>query len=479
MVERTAPHPTRKMKMVTFGVMNRLRDVVSKCWQASVTSLIGESVPVHVPARLSSVIAQEQQQGELLVGWVQVGALLTWAVLYSISRKAFSPRAPFQPVPWTLAAYGVFIAVRLLLTYRGLLRDWHVALSIIVDITVLMLLIWSFHLQYEQAPAFYLKAPTLLYVFIFIALRTLRLEARWVLLAGAAGAVGWGILLLYAVVAQGDSTSITHDYVRYMTSSSILLGAEFDKIVSMLMVAAVLAVAMQRTQRLLVRCVVDHAAAVELSRFMASGVAQKITRADVSIVPGQAELRSAVALFVDLREFTMLARQLAPSVVMELLGEYQKRVIPVVQQHDGSIDKFLGDGILASFGAVAPNETYAADALRAADAIVDELRAWRAARLEAGIVAPRIGIALASGVVLFGAVGDETRLEYTIIGDAVNVAAKLEKHTKVEQVMALTDSVTFELARSQGYDPQKQNEHRRGRHVEGIGYPMDLVVLAE
>lgn len=472
-------HPWRAQnELAACKMIVQFRYTASKFWRALVAALIGEPAPAHVPARLNAVIAKEQQQGELLIGWVQAAAVLSWAVLYSISRKTFSDDAPFQPVPWTLAAYGAFIAVRLLLTYRGLLRDWHVTLSIIVDVTVLMVLIWSFHLQYEQPPAFYLKAPTLLYVFIFIALRALRFEARWVLLAGAVGAVGWSILLLYAVTAQGGSAPITHDYVRYMTSSSILLGAEFDKIISILMVSAVLAVALQRTRRLLVRCVVDHASAIELSRFVASGVAQKIVRADVSIVPGQAELRSAAALFIDLRGFTSLARQLTPDAVMELLGEYQKRVIPVIQQHSGSVDKFLGDGILASFGAVAASETYAADALQAADAIINEMRAWHNARVNAGLSAPRIGMAVASGEVLFGAVGDETRLEYTIIGDAVNFAAKLEKHTKIEQVIALTDATTFELAISQGYDPLSQRQRRRGRHIEGLVEPMDLVVLA-
>ncbi len=231
-------------------------------------------------------------------------------------------------MPWALATYGVFIAVRLFLTYRGLFRDWHVALSIIVDVAVLMLLIWSFHLQYGQPLAFYLKAPTLLYVFIVIALRTLRFEARWVLLTGAASAVGWGILLVYA---EWNGAPRTHDYVQYMTSSSILFGAEFDKIISILMVSAVLAVALQRTRKILVRRVVDHAAATELSRFVGSGIAHRITHADISIEPGQAELRSAAALFVDLRDFTPLAREHTPGAVMELLREYQKRVIPIVQ----------------------------------------------------------------------------------------------------------------------------------------------------
>lgn len=354
-----------------------------------------------------------------------------------------------------MAAYASFVIVRLVLIYLNRFEERLIALSIVADVGGLTLLIWSFHLQYGQAPAFYLKAPTLLYIFVFIALRTLSFDARWVVLTGVAGAVGWIVLLLYAIMAQTDAASITHDYVRYLTSSSILLGAEFDKIASILIVTAVLGLAMRRTRQLVLRCVVDHAAATELSRFVARGVAQKITRADSSIEPGQAELRSAAALVIDLRGFTQIARLLSPEAVMELLGEYQKRVIPLVQRHGGFIDKFLGDGILASFGAIVANETYAADALRAVESIAAELAAWRAARIEAGLVAPEIGMAVSSGDVLFGVLGDKTRLEYTIIGDAVNFAARLEKHTKTERATALANWETFELARSQGYTPSE------------------------
>jgi adenylate cyclase len=183
-------------------------------------------------------------------------------------------------------------------------------------------------------------------------------------------------------------------------------------------------------------------------------------------------------MVVDLRGFTRLAHGLPPANVMALLAEYQKRVIPLVQQNNGSVDKFLGDGILVSFGAVYPSDTYAADALRAADSIVLELQAWRAARDHAGQIAPKAGVGVACGEVLFGAIGDESRLEYTIIGDAVNLAAKLEKQTKAEQVTALTDAASFDLALSQGYKSPMIQEHRPQRRIEGVDYSMNLVVLA-
>jgi adenylate cyclase len=80
--------------------------------------------------------------------------------------------------------------------------------------------------------------------------------------------------------------------------------------------------------------------------------------------------------------------------------------------------------------------------------------------------------------VLFGAVGDETRLEYTVIGDAVNLSAKLEKTNKDLGGRALCDAETLQLALQQGYEPAGETEARRGVAVAGVAHPVDLVVLA-
>ncbi len=84
---------------------------------------------------------------------------------------------------------------------------------------------------------------------------------------------------------------------------------------------------------------------------------------------------------------------------------------------------------------------------------------------------------MATGSVIFGAVSDENRLEYTVIGDPVNISAKIEKHTKTEGVRALTTLATWELAVLQGYGAQKPGERLLSRIVQGVEEPLDLVVL--
>jgi adenylate cyclase len=271
---------------------------------------------------------------------------------------------------------------------------------------------------------------------------------------------------------------MTDDFVEYMTSNTLLLHAEIDKIIAILLTTAVLAVAIARARHLLVRAVSEGAAARDLSRFFDPGVAARIRTAAMAVKAGEGDLRDATILTVDLRGFTRLSTELPPDDVMKLLQDYQARICPQIVGHGGSIDKFLGDGILASFGAVAPSPTAAADALRAADAILDAADRWNGERRTMQQMPLSIGLALSSGRVVFGAVGDGERLEFTVIGDAVNFTAKLEKHNKIENSRALTDARTYALAESQGYVSHVGRERRPRRDVAGVVDPVDIVVLA-
>jgi adenylate cyclase len=440
--------------------------------------VFGPPLPARLPERVQTTIRQEQDQTEILVSLLQLIAIASFAALYTLTPKAFDPRAvPFEPVPVTLAVYGGFTLIRLWLAWQRRLRAWFLALSVVVDISVLMVTIWSFYLQYQQPPPLYLKAPTMLYAFILIALRTLRLEPWLVMVAGVTASAGWLALVAYAVLAEGGA-QITHDFATYAMSYQVLLGAEVDKVVSLMMVTVILTIGLMRARKLLFRAVTDQVAASELSRFFAPEVAGRIRASDIALEPGQAELREAAILMVDLRGFTPLTHRLAPREVMALLSEYQSRVVGAVTRHGGSIDKFLGDGILASFGATQPSASCAADALRALDELLQATAAWAEERRSAGQPAPRVGAAVATGPVMFGTIGDRSRLEYTVIGDPVNLAAKLEKHTKEERVRALCTAEAYQLASSQGYLPLAAPEPRAARRIGGVDALLDLVVLA-
>jgi len=439
---------------------------------AAIEFVFGRRPPSALPERVRRAIAADQRSSEILVCLTQFGAIAFFGAFYALTPKAFPAHVPFHPVPWALGLYFLFTAARLALALTGRLNAAFLSLSVVVDITVLMVTIWSFHLQYQQPATIYLKAPTLLYVFILIGLRAMRFEAGYILLAGATAIFGWLALVTYAVWDAGGM-HLTHNFAEYMTSNTILIGAEIDKLLSFAAVTGVLAIAVVRARRLLVSAATEAHAASELSRFFAPEVAGEIRRADMALKPGDAVTREAAVMFIDLRGFTKLAARQAPGATIEVLSEYQRRMVPVIQANGGSIDKYLGDGILASFGAARPSRTYAADALAALGAVLAAADAWNADRVSAGEPPLGVGAAVAVGPVLFGVTGDASRLEFTVIGDVVNLAAKLEKHCKVAARPALTTRAALDLARSQGLDGAGYTILPR-ENVAGVAEPVDL-----
>lgn len=436
--------------------------------------LLEEDDTKGLPPRVVDAVRARQDASERLIGWVQLVLVLVFGALYIAAPKTHMDAFWMSPVPLALMLYLVFTVVRLALSYRISLPDWYLGLSGIVDLTLLMTLIWSFHIQYHQPPPFYLKAPTMLYVFIFIALRALRFEPRYVLRTGLAAALGWTVLVIYALNhGEEGAMPLTRDYVEYLTDNRVLLGGELDKILSILVVTGLLTAALIRGRRTLIQALAETHASAELSRFFAPEIAHRITQGEE---PGVAEEVTATVLYIDIRDFTKLSERIGPTALVEMLMDYQSRMTPVISAHGGTVERFTGDGVLASFGAAKVLETYAKNALETTAAVLAEADAWADAREEAGLPVVRIGAALTTGRLIIGAVGGGGKLEYTLVGEPANRAAKIEKLNKSLGTRALADRRTIDTAREQGWAGAAGVE-KKNVDVADVDAPMDLVVL--
>ena len=397
----------------------------------------------RLPARVQAAIREQQDSSEILIGWIQLAVVITFAVLYFLSPKPYSTAPVVAPEPWFLAAYLAFTMVRLILAHNRRLPTWLLHVSVVIDMSMLLALIWSIHIKYDQPPSFYLKVPTLLYVFIFIALRALRFEARYVLVAGAAASFGWLLMVMFVISIDPDDPMITRDYVEYLTSNSVLLGAEFDKIITILMVTGILALAIARARRLLVRSIFEHETATELSRFVPQRITEQIKSADQRLEAGHGEIGEATILFTDVVGFTTLSERLSPREVIDVLNAYFAVVSEPIIRHGGVINQFQGDAILATFNMPEALPEHAASAVHCAIEIQEALRRHRFG--EDLTLQSRIGIN--TGEVVGGLVGTGDRLGYTVHGDEVNVAARLEQLNKEHGTRIMVSERTAELAR--------------------------------
>ena len=408
-------------------------------WRRIVSFALGEGPKGTPPERVRWLIGEQQVQSEILIGWVQFALVVFFIVLYAVSAKT-SAGTLFLPVPWVLGAFFVVTALRIVLAQRRLLNPALLLGGVCIDMALLMGLVWSFHLQYAQPAPFYLKAPTMLYVFIFIALRALRFEPLYVLVAGLAAAVGWLALLAYAATS-GDMV-VTRDYVRYMTSNTVLIGAEIDKVISILAVTAVLTLGLVRARRVLFRAVLDSVLAKDLSRFVAPEVADRISASDRALEPGDGEVRVASVLFTDIEGFSTISEKLTPERLVRLLNDYFEAVSVVIDRHRGAITQFQGDAMLITFNTVRDDPEHAANAVRTAL----EIQRTMLGRTFGDGVQLRTRCGINTGRIVAGAVGAKDRLLYTVHGDEVNIAARLEQLNKRYGTYVLATEATAQAA---------------------------------
>jgi class 3 adenylate cyclase len=142
-------------------------------------------------------------------------------------------------------------------------------------------------------------------------------------------------------------------------------------------------------------------------------------------------LTECTVLFSDIRGFTSLAEQLPPTELIALLNKYMSAMVAVIVEHGGMVNKFGGDSILAVFGTpLNPAKDHAARAIRAASGMRRALAQFNQAQAGAGGPTLRIGIGIATGPVVAGNMGGQERIEYTVIGDTVNLASRLQSLTK-------------------------------------------------
>jgi adenylate cyclase len=190
---------------------------------------------------------------------------------------------------------------------------------------------------------------------------------------------------------------------------------------------------------------------------MAKGMAERDTVRDIlgkvasqavaeQLLSQQIELggeeREVTVLFADIRNFTLLCESLTPTRTLALLNRYLTEINTVIEANDGVIDKYTGDGVMALFGAPIARSDDAGRAMRAAMTIVARIADLGRQLAEEGLPHPDIGIGINTARVIAGNIGSPTRLNYTVLGDGVNLAARLEGLTKRYQVPIVVGETT-------------------------------------
>jgi class 3 adenylate cyclase len=197
-------------------------------------------------------------------------------------------------------------------------------------------------------------------------------------------------------------------------------------------------------QRRFMALVVDVAAEQErlgrLGRYFSPHVADVLAAGEEKL--GSAEERVVTLLFADLRDFTALSDNLETSALVRLLNRFHAQMVDCVFARGGTLDKYLGDGLMAYFGAPVAQEDHAERGVLCALDMQEALGRLNTELSDEGLPTLRMGIGVHTGRVIVGDIGSPRRQEYTAIGDAVNIASRIEQLTKVHGVPVLVSDET-------------------------------------
>ncbi|MEX2421417.1 MAG: adenylate/guanylate cyclase domain-containing protein, partial [Actinomycetota bacterium] len=239
---------------------------------------------------------------------------------------------------------------------------------------------------------------------------------------------------------------ITLVYLGILVGVGALIGKGDESNTVLAVVAtAIVAIAFQplrkRATELANRLVFGKAQSREevLAAYLPQGVADRLASGTAG--HGQQEEVVATVLFSDLRGFTSLAEWLSPRALVDLIGIHLGAMAEVVQAHGGMVDKFQGDAVMAVFGVAAPQPDHATAAVHCALGMQDrqaELNRELDSRAEQLL---EMGVGLNTGIVIAGTIGGGGRLEYTVVGDAVNIASRLQSEAAGGEILAGADTI--------------------------------------
>ena len=316
-----------------------------------------------------------------------------------------------------IAGYSVatIVALILALTRRG--PAWSTTAFVVVDALLVVALFHEHLFAPGQDFDHSLTAPTLAVGFLLLTHAALRLKPGLVVLFSAVVLIGWLLLLAITLVIHAKLHPMAHsEWSTFGVEGALAAAFTFAGCVCYLLtkehnVALAEALGSEGRRRM-------------LARFFSPSLVAELQSNDAALALTR---RRAAIMFVDLRSFTRLTEASEPEAMAALLSEYRQVVTEAGFECGGTVDKFIGDGVMAVFGHPKTSLDDSARAVKCGLALSSSLEQWRKARLSKGSAALKAGIGLHVGSVIGCVLESGTHAEFTVFGDAVNVAERLER----------------------------------------------------
>jgi len=301
------------------------------------------------------------------------------------------------------------------------------------------------------------RAEGFKYFYLFLAFATLAYSWRTVRGVGSIVVIIWSVALGFVWILSSEDAALTaatetafgagSDTAWLLNPNNFLFPVRIQEVIVFVIVAWVLSITVQRYARLLV----GHAALARerenLGRYFSPNVVDELSQNDEPLK--SIRTQNVAVLFVDIVGFTTFAAERSPEDVIVALREFHKRMETEIFRFDGTLDKYLGDGLMATFGTPIAHDEDALNALRCARAMIGSVTEWNKERAAGGEAPIQANFGLHYGPVVLGDIG-VNRLEFAVIGNTVNVASRVEALTRNLNVRLAATSDLVDRARVEG-----------------------------
>ena len=360
--------------------------------------------------------------------WLRVVVFLILVATLSVAKQHDSLYAHAS----LIVSYGVVTLLVLAHAYARRGPYWLSTAFVVVDAMLVVVLFHEHLLASNTGFDHSLTAPALAVAFLLLTQVALRLEPKLVLLFAGLVILGWLSLLAAAIAGHSRAElMLDNDWAVFWTEGALATAFGFAAFVCWLLTndhSVLLEEALRSERR-----------RKNLARFFSPSVLSELQSTGVSL---KLSRRPAAVMFVDLRSFTRFSEETPPEKVASLLAEYRELVTEAVFANGGMIDKFIGDGVMAAFGQPNTAVDDAARALKCALQLRKTLARWKAQRSRRGEGVLDAGIGLHVGTVVGGILESGSHDEFTLLGDAVNVAQRLERLTRpLNAVVVVSEAV--------------------------------------
>ncbi len=325
------------------------------------------------------------------------------------------------------------------------------------------------------------------YFFLLLAMATLAYSWRTIFAVGTWTSLLWGLSIGLVWFFSEDMPELSAEaqalfsayppVEEFFDPTRIVWDQRLEEIVVFMLCAVILGVSVRRFNVLLLAQASAERERTNLARYFSPNVVEELSHQDEPLA--RVRTQQVAVLFVDIIGFTQFAAHRPPEEVIATLRDFHGRMEAEVFRHSGTLDKYLGDGLMATFGTPFEGEHDALDALTAARAMMASLDEFNAAREKAGEPRLEAGIGVHYGPVVLGDIG-ANRLEFAVIGNTVNVASRLEALTRqLSTRLVVSDEAREAVVRLGSADNPALTDlvRRDGQQIRGVEGAMTVWTL--